>query len=353
MEKFSKIYGIAIIGTGAIADIHAQAISEIESAQLVGVYNRTVDKAVAFADRFACEVFTSIDDIGRDTRVSIVCICTASGFHLESGLKCLQYGKHCLIEKPLEISSERCNQLIEAALFYGCKLGVVFHSRFYPVSKAVKKAVDTDRLSQLVLGSAYVKWHRSAAYYDSADWRGTWAMDGGGVLMNQAIHSVDLLQWYAGDVSSVRAIVRNVLHKNIEVEDTVVAMLTFQNGAVGTIEATTAAFPGAHKRIELIGTKGSIILEENYLHTWEFAKTSEDDDRIKAQFSSLPTAGGVADPMHINHVGHRMQIIDFIEAIEENRPPFVDGKEGKKSVQIIEAIYESAKTGKEVFLNTL
>ncbi|MCY4778219.1 Gfo/Idh/MocA family oxidoreductase [Sphingobacterium sp. UT-1RO-CII-1] len=350
-EKVGEVYGIAIIGTGAIAEIHAKAIAEIGQAQLIGVYNRTVDKAVAFATRYDCDVFRSMDDISQDSRVSIVCICTASGFHLEPALKCLQSGKHCLIEKPLEISSERCDQLIEAASLYDRKLGVVFHSRFYPVSKVVKNAVDTGRLSELVLGSAYVKWHRSPAYYTSADWRGTWALDGGGVLMNQAIHSIDLLQWFAGEVTSVHSIVRNILHKNIEVEDTVVAMLNFQNGAVGTIEATTAAFPGAYKRIELIGTKGSIILEEDYLHTWDFDAVCVEDEGIKKQYSSLPTAGGVADPMNISYLGHKMQIIDFIEAIEEDKKPLVDGAEGRKSVQIIEAIYKSAKTGKEVFLN--
>lgn len=350
METGQVQHGFAIIGTGSIADIHAAAISQIAEAKLIGVYNRSIDKAVSFAQRHDCEVYQSMDDLVQDTRVSIVCICTASGFHLEPALRCLEHKKHCLIEKPLEITSERCEQLIQAAKQYDCKLGVIFHSRFFPVSSAVKTAMDSNRLAQLVLASAYVKWHRSPAYYASADWRGTWALDGGGVLMNQAIHSVDLLQWFAGEIASVRAIVRNTLHKQIEVEDTVVALLNFKNGAVGTIEATTAAFPGSYKRVELVGTEGTVILEENYLHTWEFAQPTAADPQIKAQFSEVPTVGGVADPMNISDYGHRMQIIDFIQAIDQDREPLVNGAEGKKAVAIIEAIYESAKTGQEILV---
>jgi len=228
---------------------------------------------------------------------------------------------------------------------------VIFPSRFYEASEQLKASVQADRFGKLALGSAYVKWHRSEAYYASGRWRGTWEFDGGGALMNQGIHSVDLLQWYMGPVASVQAVAANVQHKNIEVEDTIVATVTFKNGALGTIECSTAVFPGTLKRIEIMGTEGTAILEEDNFIKWQFQSETAEDDQIRASMKAETTAvGGASNPADISFVGHQRQIEDMLRAIETGEEPLVNGEEGRKSVEIVCAIYESARTGKRIQL---
>lgn len=346
----NKKTGFAIVGTGAIAHIHAQAIAAIDSAVLLSVYSRTKEKAIDFAQQYNCTVFDSLQELLLSEELDIVCICTPSGAHLQPALQAIEAGKHCLIEKPLEVNLEKCDLINQRANEKGVKLAVVFPTRFYPVSQLIKETLDSKRFGQLVLGSAYVKWNRSEAYYASAEWRGTWALDGGGVLMNQGIHSVDMLQWYMGPVDSVHALTANLRHRAIEVEDTLVAMVKFKNGALGTIECTTAGYPGSLKRLEIVGTRGTAVLEENNLLTWEFKQAEIEDERIRECYSGKISKGGVAEPMDIDYFGHYQQMIDFIAAIDENKRPLIDGEEGRKSVAIIRAIYESAASGKEVKL---
>ncbi|MFB5946785.1 Gfo/Idh/MocA family protein [Albibacterium profundi] len=344
-------FGFAIIGTGAIAEIHAKAIEAIPNARLVGVFNRTHEKAVAFGEKHACKAYESIDDLLTNSDVHIVCICTASGLHRDPALKAIAAGKHCIIEKPLEVTLQKSDEIIEAAREKGVKVAVIYPTRFYPASQHIRTAIDENRFGSLVLGSAYVKWSRDEAYYASADWRGTWEFDGGGALMNQAIHSVDILQWYMGPVESVQAIVANVRHKNIEVEDTAVAILKFKNGAVGTIECSTAVYPGTFKKIEVMGTKGSAIIEENSLVQWQFADENEKDQELRDMHAGGgPEKGGVANPMDIGFYGHQKQIEDLMAAISENREPLVNGEEGRKSVAIVRAVYESAQSGKPILI---
>jgi UDP-N-acetyl-2-amino-2-deoxyglucuronate dehydrogenase len=347
-----KVYGFGIVGTGLIADFHAKAIAEIPNAKLIGAYNRNKEKASAFAAKFDCAAYDSLESLVSDSAIDVICICTASGAHLEGGLAAIAAGKHCLIEKPLEITVARCSELIKAAQSKGVHLGVIFPSRFQEVNQKIKDAVTSQRMGSPVIGNAYVKWNRSEAYYQSAAWRGTWALDGGGALMNQGIHSVDLLQWFMGPVASVHAFAANRRHKEIEVEDTVVAILTFESGALGTIECSTATHPGSFKRLEVIGTGGTAIVEENDLLTWQFSEETNEDTLIRdAHGGKQISKGGVADPAAISFLGHQRQIEDFLSAIEKGDEPTVDGLEGLKSVQIIEAIYESVRTGKTVSLN--
>lgn len=348
----NKLFGFAIIGTGAIASIHAKAIDAIPNAKLLGVFNRTKEKAIAFAKEYDCIAYDSIEELLESNDVDIVCICTASGLHRDPAMKAIEAGKHCLIEKPLEVTLEKSDEIINAASEKGVKVAVIYPTRFYPASQQIRKALDDNRFGNLVLGSAYVKWSRDEKYYASADWRGTWEFDGGGALMNQAIHSVDILQWYMGPVESVQAITANVRHKNIEVEDTAVAILKFKNGAVGTIECSTAVFPGSFKRIEVMGTKGSAVIEENSLSQWQFSEDTEADAEIRKTYSGGgPSQGGVANPMDIGFYGHQKQIEDLMEAISEDRTPLVDGIEGRKSVEIVRAVYDSARTGKPIVIS--
>jgi predicted dehydrogenase len=203
----------------------------------------------------------------------------------------------------------------------------------------------------MTLGDAYVKWYRTQQYYDSGAWRGTWRLDGGGALMNQAIHSVDLLLWFMGPVVEVSANVATLAHERIAVEDVAVASLRFANGALGTIEASTAVWPGALKRIEVHGTTGSAIMEEEDLKEWRFAAESDDDAAIRARLSGqTKTGGGASDPKAIGHHGHTAQFRDMLAAIAEGRPPLIDGSEGRRAVELILAIYEAAETGQRVRL---
>lgn len=348
----NKLFGFAIIGTGAIASIHAKAIAAIPNARLVGVFNRTNEKAVAFAKEYDCKAYGSLEELLDTDDIDIVCICTASGLHRDPALKAIQAGKHCLIEKPLEVTLEKSDEIIKAAAEKEVKVGVIYPTRFHPASQHIRGALDENRFGDLVLGSAYVKWSRDEKYYASADWRGTWEFDGGGALMNQAIHSVDMLQWYMGPVESVQAITANVRHKNIEVEDTAVAILRFKNGAVGTIECSTAVYPGSFKRIEIMGTQGSAVIEENSLTQWQFSNDTEADAKLRESYSlGGPSQGGVANPMDIGFYGHQKQIEDLMVAISENREPLIDGNEGRKSVEIVRAIYDSARTGEPIKLS--
>jgi predicted dehydrogenase len=279
-----------------------------------------------------------------------VCICTPSGVHLDPAITCIEAGKHVVIEKPLEVTLKRCDAIIEAAEKAGVKAAVIFPSRFYEGSLKIKNAIDEKRFGNLVFGDAYVKWSRSEAYYQSAAWRGTWKLDGGGALMNQGIHSVDLLQWYMGDVASVQSVAGNIKHKTIEVEDTVVSTLEFVNGALGVIQCSTAVFPGSLKRIEIMGTAGTAILEESNIIKWQFENESADDDLIRSKSVGIVSHGGVSNPADISFYGHQKQLEDMISSILLDKKPMIDAIEGRKSVAIVLAIYESAGKGIKVQL---
>ncbi len=345
MQK--KIYGIAIVGTGAIADIHALAIEEIENAKLVGVYNRSADKGKNFAEKYGCLYYSSLEELVSAEEVDIVSICTPSGMHLEPALESIKNNKHCLIEKPVEITLERVDQIVEQAKQNNVKVAVVYPSRFYPASQRIKQAIERESLGNIALASAYVKWSRTEQYYGSAVWRGTWAFDGGGALMNQAIHSVDLLQWFLGDVETVHAFMTNAKHKGIEVEDTLVATLKFKNGTIGTIECSIAVYPGFLRKIEVLGTEGSVILEDNEIETWKIKNESDSSLENEKKQSS---GGGASDPLSISYLGHQLQIENLIAAIEGKEELLIDGEEGRKSVEIVEAIYKSARENKIVSL---
>ena len=226
---------------------------------------------------------------------------TPSGAHMEPAVAAAEAGKHVIVEKPLEITLKRCDAIIASCEKNNVKLSAIFPSRFHDSSIELKRAVDAGRFGRLTLGDAYVKWFRTQAYYDSGAWRGTWELDGGGALMNQAIHSVDLLTWLMGPVVEITAHMATLAHERIAVEDTAVATLRFANGALGVIEASTAAYPGYLKRIEIHGSEGSAAMEEEDVVAWDFAKKARGDDAVQqAMASRISTGGGASDP-----IGHR------------------------------------------------
>lgn len=346
-----KKFGFGIVGAGVISHFHAKAIAAIGNAELLGIFSINKNKAETFSGMHNCKVYDTLEEMLKNPAIDIVCICTPSGIHMEPALQCIEAGRHCLIEKPLEVTLERCDRIIEATNKTGVKTGVIFPSRFYEVNKLLKRSLSENRFGTLVLGDANVKWNRSPEYYTSAKWRGTWQFDGGGSLMNQGIHSVDLLQWFMGPVESIQAVSANAKHKNIEVEDTIAAVLRFSNGALGTIESSTAVFPGSLKRLELLGTAGTAITEENHLVKWNFEHETGEDHEIRNKYSGNDSdAGGTSDPAAISFVGHQKQIEDMIHAIENNHGILIDAMEGRKSVEIVLAVYKSAATGKIVKL---
>ena len=343
--------GFAIVGTGMISRFHARALADVRGAKLVACCDSRAEAAERFAEEEGCTGYTDLKKMLADERVDAVSICTPSGAHLDPAVAAAKAGKHVIIEKPLEVTTRRCDRIIAACEENGVKLSTVFQSRFSDSSVTLKKAVEAGRFGRMTLGDAYVKWYRSQEYYDSGAWRGTWKLDGGGALMNQAIHAVDLLVWLMGPVAEVRAQMATVAHERIEVEDIATATLRFASGALGVIEASTAIYPGYLKRIELHGTEGSAALEEADIVRWDFAKSGRGDAAVlKAMEASKSGGGGAADPSAIDYSGHAKQFRDFVSAIKNDRPAAIDGHEGRRSVEVITAIYKSAQTGRAVKL---
>jgi UDP-N-acetyl-2-amino-2-deoxyglucuronate dehydrogenase len=346
-------HGFGIIGCGMIAEFHTHAINEIENARVVAACSRHVANAekIAKMAKGGCALFADLDSMLAIPSLDVVCVCTPSGAHLEPAVRAARAGKHVVVEKPLEITLPRCDEIIAACDAASVRLCTIFPSRFTAANIRLKQAIDAGRFGRLTLGDTYVKWWRTQAYYDSGGWRGTWQLDGGGALMNQAIHNVDLLYWLMGEVDSIAAACATLAHERIEVEDTAVAALRFNNGALGVIEAATSAYPGLLKRTEIHGDRGSARVEQDDITLWEFQeKVPSDNEVYAAMAGQTGFKAGASDPRGITHIGHRDQLTDFLRAIDEGREPAIDGRQGRKSVEIIRAIYLSAQTGAAVKL---
>ena len=333
-----------IIGTGAIASHHAKSIQELASCQLVGVCSTSASRAMDASERFGVPGYSNIEDFLAKEDLDVVCVCTQSGNHLEPILAAARAGKHIITEKPLEVSVQRAQKIISVCKTQGVKLGVIFQSRFNPAFLKVKQAVKSGHLGKLLLGNAYIKWYRHKEYYDSSHWKGTLKGDGGAALINQGIHTIDLLIDLMQDVEDVYAQVKTMVH-DIEGEDVAVALLNFKNGAMGTIEGGTALYPGYKERLEIFGEDGSIIYEGGEIVSWNLKKESEisDDD---AEIAST----GASDPLSVDYRLHKAQISDMVQAIRHNRDPLVSGEEAIKSLELITAIYKSSRQKRRVTL---
>lgn len=343
----SKTLGFGIIGCGVIADFHAQAIANLTGARLVGVADQFPEPLAKLATKHKVGFSTTnINELVARPDVDIVCVTTPSGAHLEPALAAIRAGKHVVVEKPIEITVERVDELLQAADAAKVKVAAIFQSRFGTGARTVKAALDAGRFGKLVLCSAYVKWHRAADYYRG--WKGTLKLDGGGAVMNQGVHAVDLLQWFAGMPEEVFAWKTRRVHAGIEAEDTAAATLRFASGALGSIEATTAAYPGFNKRIELCGSNGSAILEDDRILAWEFREPKPEDAAIKAASQGVDMGSGASVPDKINFYGHQLQLQDLVDAVRENRRPAVEGREARNAVALIRAIYASADRGAPV-----
>lgn len=343
--------GFGLVGCGMISRFHARSLEKIRGAKLVGCFDMFPKSADAFAESEHCIGYHDLDEMLSNPDIDVVNICTPSGSHCEPAVAAANAGKHVMIEKPLEITLKRCDKIINACKKNGVNLGAILPSRFSPVNIALKEAIDSGRFGQLTLADTFVKWWRTQEYYDSGGWRGTWALDGGGAYMNQGIHNVDLLQWLMGGVAEVSAITDTLSHERIEVEDTGVAAVRFNNGAIGTITCTTSAWPGLLRKTEIHGTEGSVIVEQDDLLMWDFAKKNRKDAPFRKKFAKRTGgSGGASDPSAISCDGHIAQFKDFIKAIETGTEPCIDGEEGRKSVELILSVYKSSWTGKRVTL---
>lgn len=343
--------GFGIVGCGMIAGFHAEAIKHIKGAKLAACFDTYTPGADKYGAERGCKVYHDLNKMLADPDVHVINICTPSGAHMDPAVAAAKAGKHVVVEKPLEITLKRCDAIINACEKAGVKLATIMPSRFSPANRALKDAIEEGRFGRLTLGDTYVKWWRTQQYYDQGGWRGTWAMDGGGAYMNQAIHNVDLLQWFMGPVAEVCGATATLAHERIEVEDVGAACVKFQNGALGVLEASTSCFPGLLKKTEIHGTEGSVTVEQDDILLWQFVKDTAKDKSIRKKFEKkVGGTGGASDPKAISYAGHVEQLKDLIKAIETGSKPMVDGVEGRKSVEIILAIYQSAWTGKRVTL---
>jgi UDP-N-acetyl-2-amino-2-deoxyglucuronate dehydrogenase len=339
----NKTIGIGILGCGSVAKVHAAAIARIPGLKLTSVCSNSRASAARLATAHGVTAHTDLEAFLKDPALDSVTICTPSGTHGALGSTAASMGKHVVVEKPIDVTLEKADALIAACDRAQVRLAVSLQSRHLDAPRMLKESVEAGRLGKLTMASAYIKWYRSDDYYKSAVWRGTLALDGGGALINQAIHTVDLLRWIAGPVAELSAYAGRLLHQNIEGEDTVTAAIRFQNGALGVIEAGTSVYPGFKRRIELTGTEGTVVLEGDNISTWALRDGSPNPLPATAEVSD-----GSANPMAIDCEGHRRVLEDFAHAIRENRAPVVDGLTGRQSLELVMAIYRSAQTRQPV-----
>ena len=332
-----------IVGVGAIAPTHAQAMGPM----LKGVYD--VDPARAAA--LDAPAYPSLEALCAD--VDAVSVCVPSGSHAEVALACARLGKHVLVEKPIDTTLAKAQALVDGCREAGVRLGVISQHRFSRQVQRLREAVQTGELGRMLEGDASVKWYRTQAYYDSGDWRGTWALDGGGCLMNQGIHTIDMIGWIMGGIAAVQARTRTAAH-DIEVEDQANVLVEYRSGAWGVIQGSTAYYPGFAERLEAHGEHGSVVIEGDRTKLWRVdplgAKLGKYGDGVAAQPTpSLHLAGASEwtddDPTALWGEQHRLQIEDFARAIEEGREPFVTGEMALEPLRVILAIYESARNG--------
>lgn len=331
--------GFAVLGCGRISPNHGEAIAQLDSARLVAACDIIPQRAADYAGRFGGDPYSDYAAMLARPDVDVVCVCTPSGLHAAHGIAAARAGKHVVVEKPMALSLRDADALIAACREAGVKLGIVHQNRYNPAVVRLRRALAAGRFGQLNQGSAVVRWHRDQNYYAQAPWRGTWAMDGG-CLMNQSIHCIDLLQWMMGPVTSVYAHTATRL-REIEAEDNAVAVLRFQNGALGSIESSVTVFPrNLEETLNIFGATGTVILggvAVNRVEVWRFADGSDSEAAILATQQ--------ADPDSVYGFGHRPLIEDFIAAVRTGTEPAVPGPEGRKALEIILAIYQSVRTG--------
>jgi predicted dehydrogenase len=358
----SRKIRFGIVGCGAIGPTHAGALRQMPDVELFAVADLIPDRAQAMADKFSVpRIYHHQQQLFADPAIDVVCLCTPSGLHGDAAIAAMVAGKHVIVEKPMEINSTACDRMIAAQQQTGKLLAVISQHRFDAASMLVKDLIQSGKLGNIILATADVKWWRTQKYYDEGDWRGTWALDGGGAVMNQGIHTMDLLQWFAGEVESIFAHTRTAAHERIEVEDAAAATLTFKNGAIGTYVASTAVYDGQPVRIDVVGTEGTAILEGDRVKQIKLKSGQSFGGEGAASHAVQVASGGTASVVDqaahrdkgakegaVWGDAHRAQFEDFVLALRTGGKPLIDGPAGRTPVRIIEGLYASARTGKPV-----
>ena len=345
--NYKKI-GYAVLGLG-IGMAHADAAYLSPHADLVAVCDIDEVRLQKAAEKYeGVTTYTAFEDLLADPAVEVISICLPSAMHADFAVRAMEAGKHVLIEKPIDITPERAALIEEARIRTGMKAGVVHQNRFNVNMAPIKAAVDCGRMGRLILGTFGVKWYREQAYYDNGGWRGTWEMDGGGSLMNQAVHTVDLMQWLMGDVASVTSTM-GIYNHDIKTEDMTASLIRFKSGAAATFVSTTCAFPGISTEICLYGTGGSIEADADVLKVWKM-KDAPDEDAEESEMLSMYGGGNLSamlrEPQRL--LGHAYVVEDMISAVRDDRDPAVMPADAMKSVAIVHAVYRSARTGETI-----
>lgn len=342
--------GFGVVGLG-MGKHHCKAVRTAPGARLVAVCDTDAGRLGPAAEEYGCRAYGDFDEMLKDDEIQVVNIATPSGSHAELGLRAAAAGKHLIVEKPADIKAERIDQLLEAGQQHGVRVAGIFQSRFDRLNIHIREAIAAGRLGRLIGVHGHLPWYRKQSYYegDHGSWKGTWDMDGGGSLMNQGVHTVDLLQWLVGPVEAVMGMF-GVFGHQIEAEDQAVALLRFANGAIGTLYTTTCCYPGYSQRVTIYGSEGSVLKDEGALQAWKLLgdEDGKEEKELLAAYGVNKEASGAADPLAVSFDGHTQIIVDMIEAVNEGRQPAITLDSARHAVEIINAIYESGRTGREV-----
>lgn len=349
------VYGFGVVGCGVIGARHAQVATKLPNARFVAATDVLAERAKQLAADYGGEAEADLDSLLARRDVDVVAVCTPNGLHSEVGVQAARAGKHVVVEKPIDITLPAADRLIDAAKTAGVKMTVISQHRFDAGLVELHRMLDAGQLGRLVMGDSRIKWYRTKAYFDAAPWRGDWAVGGGGALMSQGIHYADLLLWCMGPVSEVMAMCATGAH-DIEVEDVEVAALRFASGAIGSLEASTAVFPGFRERLEVSGTGGTVVVEDGRIVLRELLAEHDEVGMYgsrMAEAGAAETAGassGASDPAAITNDAHAAQVADLLGAIDEDREPAVTGADGRNVLELVLAVYESARRNAPVTL---
>lgn len=342
----NRTYHLGIVGAGNISKLHAGVANETPGLRVAAVSDIDESKAKALADQYGCDYYTDYRKMLESDQVDIVSVCTPSSMHSEIGIAAANAKKHLIIEKPLDVTLEKIDRIIKACEENNVVLCPIVQHRFDEDVMIVKEALKSGKMKNILFGSCNVKWWRDQNYYDQGGWRGTWKYDGGGALMNQSIHYIDLLLHLIGPIEEIHGRCATLGHERMETEDIAVATLKFKNGALGSIEGTTIAYPGIETVLDIYTQNGSIRIKDDHIVLWECKEDTDVGYIVGNDVSGTATAR----PMDISTASHRRQFMDMVEALNTGRKPKVDGYEARRTIETILAFYESSRTGKNIRL---
>jgi len=341
----------AIVGCGVIGKEHAKAYRECKEIRLEAVIDIKDEHAIDLHQMYDVPFYTTLEDVLARPDINFIDVCVPSGLHGDIAIAAAKAGKHCICEKPLDVTPQRCDEIVAAFEKSGTVLGGIYQHRFHDDVRKTKAALDAGRLGRLALATCSTPWWRTQEYYDSGDWRGTWKLDGGGALMNQSIHAIDLLLWFAGPIRTVFAYTALLAHQRIEVEDVAVAVCRFESGALGVIEGTTAAFSGTSVLHRVMGNNGTIHLSDDRIMHWKIRdEAGKEEPKAEPKPEKKAGSSAASDPTVLSHSLFSRNLDDIARAARTGGRPVVTGREARKAVEVICAIYKSARTGKEVTL---